>query len=147
MLLFEIIGKRRNLDRNLPESQEWFPMCVWKNIDTENVGELMTVLGFEDDHRDTGERMMKTALWCVQYRPEWRPSMSVVVKMLEGASEIPAPSNPFAAFLTESNNVPSRTTWTDTSCGSESSSIVPRSTSIPATPVMKKYEIEMASTY
>ncbi|KAK8972823.1 hypothetical protein V6N11_057334 [Hibiscus sabdariffa] len=145
MLLFEIIGKRRNLDRNLPESQEWFPVWVWKKVETGSVAELMTVCGVEEDQRDTGERMVKTALWCVQYRPESRPSMSVVVKMLEGGLEIPAPPNPFAAFLVETNkNVPSDTTWTDTT--SSSVVLVARSTSIRATPIMKKYEIEMAST-
>ncbi|KAL4333757.1 hypothetical protein GQ457_07G041790 [Hibiscus cannabinus] len=126
MLLFEIIGKRRNLDRNLAESQEWFPVWVWKVV-----AELRTVCGVEEDHRDAGERMVKTALWCIQYRP----SMSVVVKMLEGGMEIAAPPNPFAAFLVETNKyVPSQS---DTTCASDS---------IAATPIMKKYEIEMAST-
>ncbi|XVE79980.1 hypothetical protein DITRI_Ditri14bG0101500 [Diplodiscus trichospermus] len=49
--------------------------------------------------------MVKTALWCVQYRPEKRPLMSMVVKML-GAAEIPAPSNPFAHLL-EETHIPS----------------------------------------
>ncbi|KAL7193874.1 hypothetical protein ACSBR2_025500 [Camellia fascicularis] len=34
MLLFEIIGRRRNLDVNLPESQEWFPKWGLDEIPT-----------------------------------------------------------------------------------------------------------------
>ncbi|MBA0564318.1 hypothetical protein Golob_009267 [Gossypium lobatum] len=143
MLLFEIIGKRRNLDTNLPESQEWFPRWVWKNTETENHVELMMVCGIEDTDRDTAERMMKTALWCIQYRPESRPLMSIVVKMLEGGVEIPAPSNPFEASSMEPNS--NTSTSTDTSSCSESSSLLASCASIHATPVMKKYEIEMVT--
>ncbi|MBA0719129.1 hypothetical protein Golax_006833, partial [Gossypium laxum] len=127
MLLFEIIGKRRNLDTNLPESQEWFPRWVWKNTETENHVELMMVCGIEDTDRDTAERMMKTALWCIQYRPESRPLMSIVVKMLEGGVEIPAPSNPFEASSMEPNS--NTSTSTDTSSCSESSSLLASSAS------------------
>ncbi|PRQ37326.1 putative protein kinase RLK-Pelle-RLCK-Os family [Rosa chinensis] len=37
MLLFEIIGRRRNLDLNLTESQYWFPRWGWKKFEA---GEL-----------------------------------------------------------------------------------------------------------
>ncbi|MBA0880558.1 hypothetical protein Goshw_021350 [Gossypium schwendimanii] len=152
MLLFEIIGKRRNFDSNLPESQEWFPKWVWKKVEAGNVVELLIACGYEEMDKDTAERMMKTALWCVQYQPDSRPSMSIVVKMLEGALDIPTPPNPFATYLIGSNVVPNNnngsthTTWTDTSCDLESSSMVARSTLACATPVMRKYGIEMAST-
>ncbi|XP_021277515.1 G-type lectin S-receptor-like serine/threonine-protein kinase At1g34300 [Herrania umbratica] len=150
MLLFEIIGKRRNLDRTLPESQEWFPRWAWKKIEHGNLVELMIVCGIEKKDRDMAERMTKTALWCVQYRPESRPLMSIVVKMLEGALEIPAPSNPFAYLWMEpsepNNNIPRHTIWTGSSCDSESSSVVTRSSLECATPIMRKYGIEMAST-
>ncbi|KAE8713812.1 receptor-like protein kinase [Hibiscus syriacus] len=146
MLLLEIIGKRRNLDRNLPESQEWFPMWVWKKVESGSVVELMMVCGVDEEDRDMGERMVKTALWCIQHRPDSRPWMSMVVKMLEGATEIHSPPNPFAAFLLESGapnkNNSTRTTWTDTSCDSGLSS----SNLICATPVMRQYGIEMASS-
>ncbi|KAK8351010.1 hypothetical protein V6Z12_A05G004400 [Gossypium hirsutum] len=131
MLLFEII--------------EWFPRWVWKNTEAENYVELMMVCGVEDADRDTAERMMKTALWCIQYRPESRPLMSIVVNMLEGGVEIPAPSNPFEASSVEPNS--NTSTSNDTSSCSESSSLLARSASIYATPVMKKYEIEMVTIY
>ena len=50
MLLFEIIGRRRNLDINLPESQEWFPVWVWKRFGAGDLAELMTACGIEEGH-------------------------------------------------------------------------------------------------
>ena len=77
--------------------------------------------------------------------PESRPLMSVVVKMLEGAVEIPTPFNPFQYKLvvTSCTNAPFRPTQTGSNYNSEYSS---QMSSVCATPVMRKYEIEMAST-
>ncbi|RYR62745.1 hypothetical protein Ahy_A04g020486 [Arachis hypogaea] len=52
-----------------------------------------------EKHKEMVERMIKVALWCVQYRPESRPMMSAVVKMLEGSEEIPQPLNPFQYLM------------------------------------------------
>ncbi|KAA8535651.1 hypothetical protein F0562_030654 [Nyssa sinensis] len=95
MLLFEIVGRRKNLDFNLPESQQWFPRWVWNKFETGESRDLMIVCAIEEEDKEKAEKMVKVALWCVQYRPESRPLMSVVVKMLEGEVEIPAPLNPF----------------------------------------------------
>ncbi|MED6200144.1 hypothetical protein PIB30_082335, partial [Stylosanthes scabra] len=103
MLLFEIICQRRNLDTSVSEGQEWFPMWVWGKFDG---GELLQELRLvckllleEEHHEVMVERMVKVALWCVQFRPELRPMMSDVVKMLEGYEEIPEPSNPFQYLM------------------------------------------------
>jgi hypothetical protein len=48
------------------------------------------------DDMEKAARMCKVALWCVQYRPEDRPSMGNVVRMLEGEEQIATPGNPFA---------------------------------------------------
>ncbi|XP_054820417.1 G-type lectin S-receptor-like serine/threonine-protein kinase At5g24080 [Prosopis cineraria] len=102
MLLFEIIGRRRNLDVNLTESQEWFPRQVWIKFESEKLEELIIDYGiFEDEDKEIVERMARLAFWCVQYRPELRPIMSVVVKMLEGSMDIPDPSNPFQHWMEE----------------------------------------------
>ncbi|KAJ1269976.1 hypothetical protein BS78_06G019500 [Paspalum vaginatum] len=42
----------------------------------------------------TVERMVKTAMWCLQDRAEMRPSMGRVAKMLEGSVEIDDPVKP-----------------------------------------------------
>ncbi|KAK2395322.1 LEAF RUST 10 DISEASE-RESISTANCE LOCUS RECEPTOR-LIKE PROTEIN KINASE 2.2 [Trifolium repens] len=48
MLLFEIIGRRRNLDIKNTESQEWFPIWVWKKVDAGLLEEAMIVCGIEE---------------------------------------------------------------------------------------------------
>ncbi|XP_059455937.1 G-type lectin S-receptor-like serine/threonine-protein kinase At1g34300 [Corylus avellana] len=151
MLLFEIIGRRRNLNIQLPESQKWFPRWAWKKFEDGELGELTIVCGVEENHIEISERMVKVTLWCVQYRPESRPVMSVVVKMLEGAVEIPTPLCPFQHMLDVSpgpkvffNPLQSGSTF-----DSEYSSQILVAGSggfVCATPVMRKYEIEMAST-
>jgi len=75
MLLFEIIGRRRNLDVEVVESQEWFPMFVWKKIDGGELEELITACGIEEKDGERAERMVNVALLCVQYRPDSRPVM------------------------------------------------------------------------
>ncbi|MBA0808772.1 hypothetical protein Gohar_024483 [Gossypium harknessii] len=54
-----------------------------------DIGELTETCEIDEGNRETMERMVKTALWCVQYRPERRPLMSMVVKMLDEAAETP----------------------------------------------------------
>ncbi|KAG6705767.1 hypothetical protein I3842_07G196100 [Carya illinoinensis] len=147
MLLFEILGRRRNLYTRLEESQEWLPRWVWKKFEQGELGELTIVCGIEAKYRETTERMVKVALWCVQYRPDSRPLMSVVVRMLEGAVEIPTPLNPFQHMLAVAPfpSAPSHPLQTGSSLDSElSTQTVTRSTFISATPLMRKYEIEIA---
>ncbi|XBI59287.1 hypothetical protein VPH35_040387 [Triticum aestivum] len=101
MLLFEMLGRRRNLELGLhsrAESQEWYPRWVWHRFEA---GEMDAVLARamaagELDATEKAARMCKVALWCVQYRPEDRPSMGNVVRMLEGEEQIASPGNPFA---------------------------------------------------
>jgi serine/threonine protein kinase len=99
ILLFEIIGKRRNHDADISESQEWFPMWVWKKFEAEKVDDLLVACGIQERNLEIVERMVKVALSCVQYKPESRPKMSVVVKMLEGLVEISKPLNPFQHMI------------------------------------------------
>jgi hypothetical protein len=151
MLLFEIIGRRRNLDIKNTESQEWFPIWVWKKVDAGLLDEALIVCGIEEKNREIGERMIKVALRCVQYRPELRPMMSDVVKMLEGALEVPKTFNPFQYLMDGTNfathSVQVTNTYTTTSVSSSASSLlVSDSNIVCATPIMKKYEIELASS-
>ncbi|KAJ1273250.1 hypothetical protein BS78_06G265100 [Paspalum vaginatum] len=96
MLLFEILGRRRNLQLQHPAvSQEWYPKWVWQRFEQGRFDDVMAASGIRAKDRDKAERMCKVALWCVQYQPEARPSMSSVVRMLEGEEEIARPVNPF----------------------------------------------------
>ncbi|CAO2206189.1 unnamed protein product [Urochloa humidicola] len=67
----------------------------------------------EKEGRRKVERMCAVALWCVQYRPEDRPAMSAVVRMLEGDEDVAAPAvSPFAHL--ETGHLASRTFTADT---------------------------------
>nr|XP_043618611.1 G-type lectin S-receptor-like serine/threonine-protein kinase At1g34300 [Erigeron canadensis] len=148
MLLFEIIGRRRNMDVTLGDSQQWFPKWVWDKHEKKQLKELMIVCGIEEQDQEAVERILKVALCCVQYRPETRPVMSIVVKMLEGALEVPEPLNPFLYLFSgvnEANDSLARLAWNGGGSNWSSSEVITRSTVVTGTPLMKRYEITMAS--
>ncbi|XP_043698824.1 rust resistance kinase Lr10-like [Telopea speciosissima] len=105
MLLFEIVGRRRNLnpnvsESNVSESEEWLPRWTWEKYEKGELMELMELLGIEEEEdKGKAERFSLVALWCVQHSPEARPLMSTVVKMLEGGVEIVPPPNPFQYLI------------------------------------------------
>ncbi|KAK3002123.1 hypothetical protein RJ639_022215 [Escallonia herrerae] len=130
---------RRNMDVTLPDCQEWFPTWVWTKFEKGELGDLMSACAIEAKDTEMAERMVKLALCCVQYRPEPRPLMSLVVKMLEGALEVPTPPNPFR-FM---NAAPSPgflplMAWDPSAFDSDSSQMVTGSTFVNGTPIMKK---------
>ena len=99
MMLFEIIGRRRNLDSRLSESQEWFPRRVWDKFDKGELEEILADKEIEEKDLVKAKTMCMVALFCVQYIPEARPSMIDVVKMLEGGVQVTPPPNPFQHWL------------------------------------------------
>ncbi|PWA55380.1 serine-threonine/tyrosine-protein kinase catalytic domain-containing protein [Artemisia annua] len=108
----------------------------------------MIVCGIEKNDHEVVERMLEVALCCVQYRPETRPVMSIVVKMLEGALEVPDPLNPFSHLVSgvgEYGDTVTRIAWNAVSSGWSSSDVVSNSTVATGTPIMRKYEITVAS--
>ncbi|PIA26224.1 hypothetical protein AQUCO_09600046v1 [Aquilegia coerulea] len=123
MLLFEIVGRRRNHDAEFSETQEWLPRWIWESFDKGQLSEMMELCGIEEINREKAERMSMVAMWCVQYLPEARPLMTTVVKMLEGGQDISAAPNPFqyleSDFFSAVSNgtsgtstVPSSSSWT-----------------------------------
>ncbi|ERN07331.1 hypothetical protein AMTR_s00019p00228110 [Amborella trichopoda] len=59
MLLFEIVGRRRNLEFNLPESQEWFPKWVQEKFKKKEIDEIAKICEIEEDNGERAERMVK----------------------------------------------------------------------------------------
>ncbi|XP_038973496.1 rust resistance kinase Lr10-like [Phoenix dactylifera] len=137
MLLFEIVGRRRNHDTSRGESQEWFPKWVWEKFENARLEVVASVCGIREEEREKAERMSKVALWCVQYQPEARPPMSKVVKMLEGEMEIAPPLNPFQHLLASGTATPN---WSDSSTGSTATAETSDDSSKPLT---RMHEIEM----
>ncbi|KAL4182190.1 hypothetical protein AMTRI_Chr12g241330 [Amborella trichopoda] len=145
MLLFEIVGRRRNLQASLSESQHWFPRWVWEKFEKGELEEMMIKCVIEEENRGKTERMIMVALWCVQYRPELRPCMSSVVRMLEEGVEIISPPNPFAHLVAglpavdmQQFRYTTEETYTESYTGA--------TTAPMTTPTMRRFEISIAST-
>ncbi|KAL3745966.1 hypothetical protein ACJRO7_014980 [Eucalyptus globulus] len=93
MVLFDIMGRRINHDMDLKESMSGLPQCTWHILQNGRLLEM--VCGFPESEKEKAMRMLMVALWCIQNKPEARPMMSAVVKMLEGDVGIPMPDCPF----------------------------------------------------
>ncbi|KAI3932596.1 hypothetical protein MKW98_012567 [Papaver atlanticum] len=147
MLLFEIARKRRNTNTNTDtDSLDWFPEKAWEEFEKDGLKNLITmeINGIEDKDKEKVQRMFMVALWCVQDTPASRPLMSTVVKMLEGGVEILPPPNPFRYL----HGLGTRNVAEDTTVSSSYSTIIRTNSSWheSTTPVMRKYEIRMASS-
>ncbi|KAG9456359.1 hypothetical protein H6P81_000867 [Aristolochia fimbriata] len=125
MLLFEIVGRRRNLDVEKTETEEeWFPRWAWERYhDQEGRGldEVVRACGVEEACAETAKRDVVVALWCVQYAAEARPPMSSVVRMLEGGVAIPGPPNPFRQSVSHGGGSWVDESWTSKSGGTPQS--------------------------
>ncbi|CAL9764826.1 unnamed protein product [Musa acuminata subsp. burmannicoides] len=134
MLLFEIVGRRRNFDGDVTESQQWFPKRVYDKLESGALAEIVSSCGIEEEiDRERAERVLKVALWCVQYTAEARPPMNKVVMMLEGEMEITPPTNPFQHLYASGAGLD---LWGDGGSDFTSTSVS------ETTPIMRKYDIE-----
>ncbi|URE23414.1 STYKc [Musa troglodytarum] len=110
MVLFEILGRRRNLDVRRGEGREWYPRWAWQKHEQGDLEGVISDSGVESKYRDKARTMCRVALLCVQHHPESRPSMNSVVRMLEEEEEIIAmPSDPFR--YPSSSSASSQTPW------------------------------------
>ncbi|XP_047320285.1 rust resistance kinase Lr10-like [Impatiens glandulifera] len=125
MLLFEIIGRRKNTKVGSSmenDTLDWFPLRVWEGYEK---GELIVALTMcreiEERHVESVERMAMVALWCVQESPKLRPPMSSVIRMLEGVVEITSPPNPFGYLFSLRMNLENDSYCESSSQGTHSS--------------------------
>ncbi|PON53673.1 S-receptor-like serine/threonine-protein kinase [Trema orientale] len=107
MVLLELVSGVRNnqIQGSLMESENWyFPGWafdkVYKEVNVEDILDRQIKQSYDSRaHFDMVNRMVQTAMWCLQSRPEMRPSMGKVAKMLEGTVEITEPNKPTIFFL------------------------------------------------
>ncbi|XP_027095884.2 G-type lectin S-receptor-like serine/threonine-protein kinase At1g34300 [Coffea arabica] len=107
MVLLEIVTGVRNFEQqnSKMESDQWYlPMWafdkVFKEMNVDEVLDPKIRQSHENrSHLDIVNRMVKTAMWCLQDRPDDRPSMGKVAKMLEGTVEITEPKRPVIFYL------------------------------------------------
>ncbi|CAA7394900.1 unnamed protein product [Spirodela intermedia] len=107
MVLLEMVTGARNnkFQMSALQSEEWyFPVFAYEKVYVERrVEDIIDprILDSYDSraHLAMVDRMLKTAIWCLQERPEMRPSMGKVAKMLEGSVEITEPGKPTIFYL------------------------------------------------
>ncbi|KAJ3676297.1 hypothetical protein LUZ60_003709 [Juncus effusus] len=96
MMLFEIICGKRNM-RNFEKDGVicYFPSWAAKQIIDDNIVDLLDE-SLQDLEYDMDElkRVCRIACWCVQYSEIQRPTMSQVVKIIEGILEVNVPPMP-----------------------------------------------------
>ncbi|THG11698.1 hypothetical protein TEA_008661 [Camellia sinensis var. sinensis] len=94
MLLMEMAGRRRNLNAFADHtSQIYFPSWVYDQF---KEGKDMEMGESTEEDRQMIRKMIITALWCIQMKPNDRPAMNKVVEMLEGNIElVQMPPKPF----------------------------------------------------
>ncbi|XP_061371851.1 G-type lectin S-receptor-like serine/threonine-protein kinase At1g34300 [Gastrolobium bilobum] len=109
MVLLELVSGVRNFEiqGSVVHSEEWyFPRWafdkMFKDMRVEDILDIQIKDVYDSRaHFELVNRMVKTAMWCLQDRPELRPTMGKVAKMLEGTVEITEPKKPTIFFLGE----------------------------------------------
>lgn len=107
LVLLEIVSGSRSsaqLDSKVDSDQWFLPKWAFEKVFMEmNVEDILDprIKHTYDSraHFDMINRMVKTAMWCLQNRAEMRPSMGKVAKMLEGTIEITEPKKPTIFYL------------------------------------------------
>ncbi|KAG4379262.1 hypothetical protein GLYMA_17G214400v4 [Glycine max] len=85
MLLMEMAGKRKNLNPHAERSSQlFFPFWIYNHI---RDGEDIEMEDVTEEEKKMVKKMIIVALWCIQLKPNDRPSMNEVVEMLEGDIE------------------------------------------------------------
>nr|WPD27495.1 WAKL protein [Zea mays] len=93
MLLLEMTGGRRNADPHAgSSSQAYYPSLVYNQLSQGDVGEISEGV----DMHELKKKLCIIGLWCIQMKPQDRPTMSEVIEMLEvGVDGIQMPPRPF----------------------------------------------------
>jgi len=93
MLLMEMASKRKNLNPHADHSSQiYFPLWIYDHI---REGEDVDVENVTEEENKIAKKMIIVALWCIQLKPNDRPSMNKVVEMLEGdIEELEIPPKP-----------------------------------------------------
>ncbi|KAK3126523.1 hypothetical protein QOZ80_7AG0557880 [Eleusine coracana subsp. coracana] len=103
MLVLEMVSGRRNSDPSVESQNEvYLPELIYEHVTTGQdieLGREMT-----EEEKATMRQLAIVSLWCIQWNPKNRPSMTKVVNMLTGRLQnLQVPPKPF--FSTDSHLV------------------------------------------
>ncbi|KAJ9147148.1 hypothetical protein P3X46_029340 [Hevea brasiliensis] len=89
VVVLELLCGRRNVDRSQPEEQMHLIRHFEKKAEENQLSDLVDNCSEDMQlHKAEVVSMMKVAAWCLQKDYAMRPSMSMVVKVLEGVAEV-----------------------------------------------------------
>ncbi|XP_031271387.1 rust resistance kinase Lr10-like [Pistacia vera] len=96
MMLLEMVGCRENFDFNIENaSQVYFPEWIYNTM---SHGEELCLEIEEGGDEEIAKKLAIVALWCIQWNPTERPSMPMVIQMLEGdLQSLEIPPKPFVS--------------------------------------------------
>ncbi|XP_068345269.1 rust resistance kinase Lr10-like [Pyrus communis] len=96
MLLLEMVGGRKNfkfMEEDSTSSQVYFPEWIYNLLEQ---GDDLRIHIEDGGDAETAKKLAIVGLRCVQWHPIDRPSMKVVIQMLEGEGDnLTVPANPF----------------------------------------------------
>lgn len=84
MVVLEMVGARKQIDVSTDSSSKYFPQWLYENLD-QFCG--ATTCEISSGTTDLVRKMTIVGLWCIQFRPIDRPSISKVIEMLESNTE------------------------------------------------------------
>ncbi|KAG2701835.1 hypothetical protein I3760_06G062200 [Carya illinoinensis] len=101
MLLMEMAGRRKNWNSLTDNSSHvYFPTWVFDQLHN---GEPIELEDTTEKEKELITKMLMAALWCIQMKPNDRPSMSRVIEMLEGEVDcLQLPPRPFLTSMERS---------------------------------------------
>ncbi|KAG0605447.1 hypothetical protein M758_9G059900 [Ceratodon purpureus] len=94
VLLLEIVSGKRNRDLSMPEDEVYLPNWAWKLHKESRLLDMKDpslLLG--ENEAEEVQRVLETAVLCVQNAPEKRPSMFLAAAMLAGQANVDALSS------------------------------------------------------
>ncbi|KZV39515.1 hypothetical protein F511_19514 [Dorcoceras hygrometricum] len=95
MLLLEMVGGRKNVDRSVDTSQVHFSQLTCNRLSRQEIS-----VSIEEEDDDESKNIVRkltiVGLWCIHWNPSDRPSMKRMVQMLEvDGSNLTMPPDPF----------------------------------------------------
>nr|CAD1838380.1 unnamed protein product [Ananas comosus var. bracteatus] len=98
MLVMEMVGGRRNADPRIgSQSEFYFPEWIYDQlVNGQDIGPAIEIVNTSET--EIAKKLAVVALWCIQWDPRDRPSMTRVVQMLIGDSQsLSMPPTPFVS--------------------------------------------------
>jgi serine/threonine protein kinase len=90
IVVMEVVCGKKNLDRSQPECMHLLPILMKKAQEDQLIDMVDNSSEDMQLHRLEAVEMVRVAIWCLQSDHTRRPSMSTVVKVLEGTMGVEA---------------------------------------------------------